>query len=71
MPRTRIQRSVDAAKEVDFLVASETVKKEQPSERLIALMAEGRFRQVPSTNFYVDLDTGLMYLDPKMLKVLQ
>jgi hypothetical protein len=80
MPRTRIQSKVDAEKLLELgKPLGETLVPASPSERTYPVN-EGcvnetpkvqRLKKLPSSNLLVDLDTGIVYVDPVMLKVLQ
>ena len=72
MPRTRIQRLVDSSKDNPLGLNAESplsskILDLQSSEK--ALTKE--LRKIPNSNLMVDLNTGIVYVDPEMLKVLQ
>lgn len=64
MPRTKIQRLVDSSKDNPLGLNAES-----PLSSEKALTKE--LRKIPNSNLMVDLNTGIVYVDPEMLKVLQ
>lgn len=67
MPRTKIQSIVDAAKVASL---GEPITSEKAFDKVSPEYPQ-RFRRIPGSNLIVDLDTGVVYLDQAMLKVLQ
>jgi hypothetical protein len=68
MPRTRIQRIVDSSKDNPLGLNAESPLS---SEKAFDSATIQRFRKLPNSSLLVDLDTGIVYVDPQTLKVLQ
>lgn len=74
MPRTKIQRIVDNSRDnplglnAESPLSSEKAFDLQPIE---APVVERILRKLPNSNLMVDILTGVVYVDPKMLKMLQ
>jgi hypothetical protein len=68
MPRTRIQRIVDSSKDNPLGLNAES---HLSSEKAFDSATIQRFRKLPNSSLLVDLDTGIVYVDPQTLKVLQ
>lgn len=74
MPRTKIQRIVDSSKDnplglnAESPLSSEKAFDLQPKE---APQVERELRKIPNSNLMVDIHTGIVYVDPRLLKMLQ
>lgn len=68
MPRTKIQRIVDNSKDNPLGLNAESPLS---SEKAFDSAPIQRFRKLPNSSLLVDLDTGIVYVDPQTLKVLQ
>lgn len=68
MPRTRIQRIVDSSKDNPLGLNAESPLSREKAFDSATIQ---RFRKLPNSSLLVDLDTGIVYVDPQTLKVLQ